>query len=53
MKVPGDVLALSEEFAAGSGAFEHDGKVYSEIVGKELVDAATARMVNKPDTLDH
>lgn len=35
---PGDLLATSEEFLAGKGAFEEDGKVYSLFIGKEQAD---------------
>lgn len=38
--LPGDQLGFSEEFVAGSGAFEKDGVLYAASVGEKKEDAA-------------
>ncbi len=44
--VPGDFVAVSEEFASSEGTFEdHDGKVIATRVGKSLIDPK-ARMAS-------
>ena len=42
--LPGDQLGFSEEFVAGSGAFEKDGVLYAAVPGEKSEDA-TARTV--------
>lgn len=42
--VPGDLLATSEEFIPGDGAYEEDGKIYSSIVGVALVDTRAKKI---------
>ena len=38
--LPGDQLGFSEEFVAGSSAFEQDGVIYASAAGSEHSDAA-------------
>ena len=42
--VPGDFLAMVEEFMPGDGAYEEGGKVYSACTGVVLVDARAKRI---------
>ena len=39
--LPGQQLGYSEEFLAGSSAFEQDGVIYAEVAGRLKDDAAT------------
>jgi exosome complex component CSL4 len=43
---PGDELAIAEEFVAGPGTFEEDGKVYAAWLGEAVLDTQdfTARV---------
>lgn len=42
--VPGDLLATTEEFVPGDGAYEEEGKIYAAITGVVLVDARAKRI---------
>jgi exosome complex component CSL4 len=38
--LPGEILATSEEFLAGEGTFEHEGKIHSSYLGRLNLDPA-------------
>ncbi len=38
MVLPGELVAVSEEFMAGEGTYDHDGKIYSSFVGELVLD---------------
>lgn len=46
MTVPGDQLAIVEEFQPGFGAFEEDGIVYASIPGNPKMESAVAQVQN-------
>jgi len=37
--IPGELVAVSEEYLAGDGTYDHDGKIYSAFVGELELDA--------------
>ena len=50
--IPGQQLAVVEEFEPGTGAFEEDGKVYAAIMGNAKTEAHQAT-VNNPKAIIH
>jgi exosome complex component CSL4 len=46
--VPGDRLGVIEEFIPDAGTFVKDGVIYSEVVGRALLDPATRRVAVNP-----
>jgi exosome complex component CSL4 len=39
--VPGDLLGTAEEFVPGRGTYEHDGRIYSALLGQSRVDPSS------------
>ncbi len=37
--IPGELVAVSEEYMAGDGTYDHDGKIYSAFLGELILDA--------------
>ncbi len=50
--IPGDFVAVSEEYMAGEGTYDHEGKIYSAFVGELDLDVqhkvARVRAFNPP-----
>jgi exosome complex component CSL4 len=39
--VPGDLLGTAEEFVPGRGTYEHDGRIYSALLGQSRIDPSS------------
>lgn len=39
--VPGDLLGTAEEFVPGRGTYEHEGRIYSALLGQSRVDPSS------------
>lgn len=48
--VPGDFLAIAEEFVPGTGAYEEDGEIYSSSTGVVLMDVREKKVSVHPKT---